>query len=323
MITINYLPHSRPIEYWKLTSYFLNNIKPENKKKIRVNILATINNNWLEYLNSDIESQVIIFPPSGENYLSKVRVASGDKNPYSIKLDEDCFMSSHVWDYFIENIHILDDPDTLIFSPLVSTNIPLVDNFIESYVVDNEVKNKLYELFLTRSMPNNLWGVDYSSLNQYTVFAEKWDCEGFYEGVGRINHYYRGIHPIRISIEAQMLLNDYVLNTVDRFISKQNYSIKQFDRPYFTNNIFAFRTEEWKNILQLPNDGFDEVPLSEYKNYNNKKCFYIENGFCLHPMYNTVFGFNPQFNIGMNNGIQKEFEVVNAFSEKVYENYKK
>ena len=316
MITIDYLPHARPIEYWKLTSHFLNNIKPENKKKIKVNILATNDTNWADYLDPEIACQVIIFPYNG-NYLAKAKMASNDPNPYSIKLDEDCFMSSHVWDYFIENIHILDDPETLIFSPLVSTNIPLVDQFIEAYIEDEEVKNQLYTLFLNRTMPNNIWGVDYSSLNKYTVNAETWNSEEYYQGVRNINHYYRGIHPVRISIEAQLLLNDYILNTMDRFLAKHEYSIKEFDRPYFTNNVFAFRTEEWRNVLQLPNDGFDEVPLSEYKNAQNKKCYYIDNGFCAHPMYNTVFGYNPESNIGMNNGLQKEIEIVNQYVQKI------
>jgi hypothetical protein len=141
MITIDYLPHARPVEYWRLTSHFLNNIKPENKKKIKVNILATNDEPWLDYLDPDIAAQVIIFPYNG-NYLAKAKLASKDENPYSIKLDEDCFMSNHVWDYFIENIHILDDPDVLLVSPLVSTNIPLVDEFIDTFIDDEKVKNK-------------------------------------------------------------------------------------------------------------------------------------------------------------------------------------
>ena len=106
MITIDYLPHARPIEYWKLTSHFLNKIKPKNKKKIKVNILATNDLNWADYLDSDIACQVIIFPYNG-NYLAKAKLSSQDENPYSIKLDEDCFMNNHVWDYLIENIQIL------------------------------------------------------------------------------------------------------------------------------------------------------------------------------------------------------------------------
>lgn len=315
-ITINYLPHSRPIEYWRLTSYFLNKIKPENKKKIKINVLATDDRSWLDYLGNDIDSQSIIFPYGG-NYLAKSYFASKDENPYSVKLDEDCFMSNHVWDYMIENIHILDDPDTLLLSPLVSTNIPLVDEFIEAYVEDSEVKKQLYSLFKNRHMPNNLWGVDYTSLNKYTVDSEEWNPEDYYKGVADINHYYRGIHPVRISIEAQLLLNEYILNTIDKLLSKQDYSLKEFNRPYFTNNIFAFKTEDWRKILQLPNDGFDEVPLSEYKNAYSKKCYYIDNGFCVHPMYNTVFGYNPQFDIGMNNGLKKEIEIVNQFVQKI------
>ena len=41
MISINYLAHNRPKKFWEITKYFLNKIKPENKSKIRVNILAT------------------------------------------------------------------------------------------------------------------------------------------------------------------------------------------------------------------------------------------------------------------------------------------
>lgn len=315
-ITINYLPHSRPIEYWKITSHFLNKIKEENKSKIKVNILATEDREWLNYLDPKINSNVILFPFNG-NYLNKVHFASKDSNPYSVKLDEDCFMSNYVWDFLIENINILDDPKNLLISPLVSTNIPLVDKFIESYITDNEVKNKLYEYFLNRTMPSNIWGVDYTSLNEYTINSDYWDSEKYYEGVAKINHYYRGIHPVRISAESQILINEYILNTIDRFFSKDNYSIKEFKAPYFTNNVFAFKTEDWRKILSLPNDGFDEVPLSEYKNAHNKKCFYIENGFCIHPMYNTVFGYNPQFNIGMDNGLQKEIEIVQNIASKV------
>lgn len=316
MITINYLAHSRPIEYWKITAYFLNKIKPENKKKIKVHILSTTNDDWSQYFDEEINYQITVFPFGG-NYLHKAKVASQDSNSYSVKLDEDCFMSNHVWDFLIENINILDDPETLIFSPLVSTNIPLVDRFIEAYIEDDKIKNELYQMFLDREMPSNIWGVNYTSLNEYTINAKEWNSENFYEGVRKINHYYRGIHPVRISVESQLLINEYILNTSDRFFSKQNYSIKQFNEPYFTNNVFAFRTEEWRKVLSLPNDGFDEVPLSEYKNQYNKKCYYIDNGFCMHPMYNTVFGLNPQKTIGMHNGKAKEIEIVKTLADKI------
>ena len=316
MISIYYLPHTRPIEYTKLTFHYLNQIKPENKEKIQLNIFATNDTDWVQYVHPDIKIRVIIFPYNG-NYLHKVSMASEDNNPYCVKLDEDCFMSNHVWDYLIENINILESDENLLLSPLVSTNIPLVDEFIESYVLDKDVKNKLYNYFLQRLMPNDLWGVDYTSLNKHTIDTDKWNPDQYYDSVWKINHYYRGIHPIRISVESQLLISDYIYETTDRFFRKHDYNIKEFTRPYFTNNIFAFKTKDWKKILMMPNDGFDEVPLNEYKNKYNKKCFYIENGFCMHPMYNTVFGFNPKFNIGMNNGLQKEIEIVQKFVNKL------
>lgn len=316
MISIYYLPHTRPIEYTKLTFHYLNQIKSENKKKIQLNIFATNDADWMQYVDPEIKTRVIIFPYNG-NYLHKVNMASEDNNPYCIKLDEDCFMSNHVWDYLIENIDILESEENLLLSPLVSTNIPLVDEFIESYILDEDLKNKIYDHFQKRLMPNDLWGVDYSSLNRHTIESDKWNPQEYYDSVWKINHYYRGIHPIRISVESQLLISDYIYQTTDRFFSKHEYSIKEFNRPYFTNNIFAFKTKDWKKILMMPNDGFDEVPLNEYKNQENKKCFYIENGFCMHPMYNTVFGFNPKFNIGMNNGLQKEIEIVQQFANKL------
>jgi hypothetical protein len=34
-------------------------------------------------------------------------------------------------------------------------------------------------------------------------------------------------------------------------------------------------------------------------------------------MYNTVFGYNPKFDIGMDNGMNKEIEIVKQFASKL------
>ena len=70
MININYLAHNRPKEFWEITKYFLNKIKPENKSKIRVNILATETPEW-EALDG-IETNLISFSHGGMNYMEKI-----------------------------------------------------------------------------------------------------------------------------------------------------------------------------------------------------------------------------------------------------------
>jgi len=317
IITINYLAHNhnRSKSFWNITKYFLDLIKDENKSKIRVNILTTEEENW-ESLDN-IETNVISFPAVGMNYMYKVRYASEQETEYSVKLDNDCFINNHLWDYMIENVHVLESEENLFVAPLLSNNIPLVDKFIESFVEDNSVKEEIYSCFLNRHMPNGLWGVDYSSLNEYTTESNVWNSEKFYEGVSKINHYYKGIHPIRISAESQIILNDYILQNFEKMVSRQNYSIEEFSCVYYTNSVFLIKTIEWKNILSTQAyDPFDEVQFNIFKNELNKKALYVKNGFSFHLTYNTIH--NPSYNswaIGMYNG--KVYE--NQLSDKIWE----
>ena len=313
MITINYLAHDRSNNFWNITKHFLNLIKEENKSKIRVNILSTHTTDF-ELLDG-IETNIVLFNFQ-YNYMSKVEYALSQNTEYSVKLDEDCFINNHVWDYMIENVNILEPEDNFIFVPLLSNNIPLVDQFIESFISDEFIKNEIYSLFLQRNMPNGLWGVDYSSLNQYTTEATSWNPSLFYEGVNRINHYYKGIHPIRISAEAQVILNDYIINNFNKITDKHIYSTEEFVCPYYTNSVFMIKTEDWKRSISMPGcDGFDEVPLNNFKNTFNKKTFYVKNGFSLHLTYNTIHNSNHNtWGIGMKDGINYE----NNLLEKIY-----
>jgi hypothetical protein len=307
MISVNYLAHNRPKEFWEITKYFLNKIKSENKFKIRVNILATETPEW-ESLDG-IETNLISFSHGGMNYMEKINYALSEDSEYSVKLDEDCFINNHVWDYMIENVNILDSEDNFAFAPLLSNNIPLVDQFIETFVVDEDVKNKIFKDFLKRNMPNGLWGADYSSLNEHTINAYSWNPSAFYDGVRKINHHYKGIHPIRICAEAQVILNDYIMNNFDRILDKQEYSIQEFACPYYTNSVFFIKTEDWRKVISLTAyDAFDEVQFNIFKEQFNKKTFYVGNGFSFHLTYNTIHNANHNaWGIGMQDG--KDYEV--------------
>ena len=316
-ITINYLSHNR-LDYSNLMFYFLSKIKPENKIKLKLNVLATHENNWdnkCKTLGIDYKIHII---NTYHNYLDKIRIAISSNTEYSVKLDEDCFTNNHVWDYLIENVGELQNNDVLTLSPVMSNNIPSCDYFIEDFISDDLVKNNVYNHFLNRPMPNGLWGVDYTLLNKFTIDATEWDVNKFYEGLNFLNTNTKGIHPLRISYEAQIEINNYILNNIDKFISNNEFKLFEINSPYFTNSLFFIKTSEWVNILSQPTiDAYDEIALNKYKRDNNKKFLFVKNGFGIHPMFNTVFGNNNPWGIGIVNGEQLEQNFYTDLKNKI------
>lgn len=313
MITINYLSHQRMgiDKYWQITCHYLNKIKPENKKKIKLNILATREYDWSGSLQ-DIDHDVYYFPDIEVNYMQKIHTAVTTSGKYAVKLDEDCFIPNHIWDYIIENIDVLDDEDNFILTPILSNGVPHTDRFVETFILDEEVKKTIYGSYLNREMPNGLWGADYTPLNEFTVGSTEWNSQKYFEGVSKLNTYLKGIHPIRICAEAQVAMNDYIVDNLDRLSQKNNYSIKTFTEPYYTTSTFIIKTEDWINLLNMgAHDSFDEIQLNLYREKYNKNFLYIENGFSIHTIYNTIYGNKNIWNIGLENGQEYEYEFVN------------
>lgn len=321
MINICYLSHNR-IEYkkyWRITSHILNNIKPENKEKVKLSILATNNiPEWEAWAPDDIETELVLFEKSEINLMEKIRYAAESDTEYIVKHDEDVFFSNHVWDYIIENIDVLQNGDNLLITPLLSNNIPLVDTFIPAFIENESVKNKMYDLFKSQEMPNGLWGIDYSPLNEFTVNASEWNPEKYYEGVSNLSTNFKGIHPMRISAEAQIVLNDYILDNFDRMLEKHEYGFVEMTQPYFTTSTFFMKTEELAKIVNMTAyDAFEEVQLNMYRHESNKKLLYVSNGFGIHTMYNTVYGNKNIWNIGMEDGYTYEVNLVATINEKL------
>jgi hypothetical protein len=312
ILTINYLSHGRP-EYFSLSKNILKNISDENKSKIHLNILYSRDFDW----ESEIEGLGIstslykIDENRYDNYLYKIKIATEASTKYSCKLDEDCFISEHTWDYIINNLDILEDEKNIVLSPIISNNIPFCDLFMEQFL-DKNVFENVCNLFLKQRMPNGLWGVDYSSLDRFTIFSDKWDCELFYKAVLELDTDTKGIHPLRINYEAQVLINDFIISNPEKIFNRQNYSISFLSRPYFTNSFFFIKTETWKNIINsVIYDAYDEITLNKQMRDSNKKIAYINNGFCSHMMFNTVYGNKNKWNIGGEDGwtYEKEFYI--------------
>lgn len=316
-ITINYLSHDR-LDFCELMFHFLSKIKEENKQKIKINILASQENNWKELCDPlGIEYSVHIIK-SNRNFLDKIDIALSTDTKYSVKLDEDNFANNHIWDYMIEKVDVLNNEEYLALAPVMTNNIPSCDFFIEDYIKDEEVKSMIYGYFLNRSMPNGLWGVDYTVLNKHTINAKQWNPKAFYESVANLGTQIMGIHPLRISYEAQKTINDYIIDHIEDFVNKKEYEIFTVDVPYYNNGISVIKTDEWRKILsQSSVDGFDEISLNIYKNKHDKKILFIKNAFAVHPMYNTVFGDKNPWNIGVANGQQAESDFYKKLVNKV------
>ncbi len=317
MITINYLSHNRP-NFSELTFYFLNKIKEENKSKITLNILATTECNWFEKIKLVDGIKVYIhIVNSANNYLDKLNIALNSGTEYSIKLDEDCFINNHIWDYIIENVSLLIDDNNLLISPIMSNNIPSCDLFINNAISDEIIRNKVHQFFLKRPMPNGLWQVNYEPLNKFTLEADNWDYEAFYNGVSELDSNIKGIHPLRISYEAQLEINNYISNNISIVKDKLDYSITEIKAPYFTNSLFCIKTKTWADIVRNRVDEFDEIALNNYKRKNNSKILFINNGFGLHLMYNTVFGNRNPWGIGVENGELYELDFYNTLIKQI------
>lgn len=300
IITINYLSHLRE-NYHKLFFYFLKKIKEKNKQKIKLNILSSTEKNWNEECEDlGVEFELKLFPNFNTGYIDKIKYASQSESPYSIKLDEDCFFNNYIWDFIIENIHILQDEKILCLTTTMSNSIPSCDLFIEDFIKNDGVKKLIYENFKKRVMPNGLWGVDYTTLNEYTINSTKWNPEEFYNGVEKLNTEIKGIHPLRICYESQKIINQETLKNIHFLISKEEYEFQEIISPYFTNIFFVIKTSNWKKILENSIQ-YDEISLNNFKKTNNLKIMYIKKGFSIHLNFNTIFGNKNPWGIGGEN----------------------
>ena len=116
--------------------YFMGKIKPENKQKIKLNILTTgRNKQQFSNLPKDIHTVTTCFPDDN-NYMQKIEFATKQKETYSIKLDEDIFFSNYVWDFIIENIDKLDD--AMFMSPILSTGVSFIDDYMDALFTNEE-----------------------------------------------------------------------------------------------------------------------------------------------------------------------------------------
>ena len=136
------------------------------------------------------------------------------------------------------------------------------------------------------------WGVDYSSINNEVEKLETWNGDNFYEAVKKIDHHYKGVHPIRLNHAAQLQLNEYILELYPTIRMSENFSlIYNKSYPYFCSGLYCIQTSLLEKVLNSKDlfvDPFEEVALNKYRDMHKLNMVIIKNSAAIHPVYNSV-----------------------------------
>lgn len=226
------------------------------------------------------------------NYMDKVRFATQyaeEKNiPYMMKCDNDIFFNAATLDYMVANLGLLDSGKFLTLGPTLSSGIPSVENFTRSYLFGYE-RATVEKMFLNTQFYDRD-GASYAFLNEHTIGADTWDSAKFFTAVRSMNHHYKGIHPIRINMEAINYVNQCILQNKSKFFqSAPSGVIEDTEAPYLCDSVFCIRRDVYKQIIHdssLFVDAYDEVPLNKYAWQHGMGHLFVENGFGIHILYN-------------------------------------
>ncbi len=279
MININFLPWNR-VNFLEYNISQLIKLDDDLKKIIKVSFHNSGESEIFNYIEILTENNIIsencLYAP-GFNYTQKVNSASSSDCQYSISCDEDCLCPTYSWKQLIESRNLLNN-NVCCLIPNISNVIPTFDEFLDSNF--NNLKEKYYTLLKEVNF-GNLWGVNYHNLNGWN------DIDDFYNRVRVIDHFYKGIHPIRLSRNIQIELLKDISENLETILVPKAFELKECTRPYMCNNMFMMKTSEWNDAIKnFSRDPFDEVSINIYREHNNKKYFIIKSANVIHPFYN-------------------------------------
>ena len=251
---------------------------------------------WMQYFKDnkpDFNTQLAIY--NNSSYLDKIRSAHNTSTPFSCKYDDDVLISSHVWDFIMDNLDKITDK-TPIISPILTNGIPTVEFFVEDFCLPEE--NKIAKsLFLSGYVDPDIWGLNFSEVNTKIKSMTEWNGQEYWNFVSKVKtewdtrdvpwYYFmvRGVHPARFTYEYNKFIADCIIKNQEKFFSKQNYYFDTYAAPYFTNNMFVSKTNYWRDTFKLFNDGWDEGQLTLKEKIDKSSILYIRNGFGIHMAY--------------------------------------
>lgn len=207
-----------------------------------------------------------------------------------VKVDDDIFMDKNSWLLFLASA--MKSESDVLLSPVITTGLPSVELFVQHYLTDSEAE-EVRELFDAVVFPNSLWGVDYSTLN----FRYRLGLEQFLRAVKALPTDYLGIHPVRISPEAQARLLQLGLKALDRGIVQQVKDDLEESTSYFCNNVFSLHRSSARKLIRgfflrrFRFDGYDELGINWLISRGFVRHYVIKKALAIHPSFNSAPGF--------------------------------
>jgi len=285
-VHLNFLQHRR--NYIELFVKLFNRTSEETRKLTHVNFLITEPVDFPSNTNFNYSVQSFGGHREINNYKNKMEWMVQQDCEYILKYDEDMFMGPHVIDYMVKNRNILDSSDILLLTPCVNIGVPTCDMFIEDFCTDNS-KAEIEKTFLKQDLAKTAgerWDIDeFDILNNFTTKANEWFSNDYWDAVSALSTELKGIHPVRVSQDAQVKLCEEVIENIGQFMSKQEYSIVQKNYPYLCNDVSLMRTDVYRNIKFDP---YDEININAYRKKNKLNFGYIRRGFAMHIIYAFV-----------------------------------
>jgi len=272
------------------------NIQHIDKVRLCIYVEEILFNQWVGYFKiNKPRFDIQLIKCANSDYLSRVHHAQKTEFKYSCKLDDDVLVSRHVWDFIIENLHVIDKQHPII-APILTNGIPSVELFARDFLTDEE-REKAYDILLKGSVADEFWGLNYTAINQKIKSMSEWNGREYWDYVAIADTQWetrpvpwgyfqvRGVHPARFSAEYNFYIADIISKNKEKFFGKNAYGFEEYKAPYFTNNMFISETSFWKRSLGIAHDGWDEGQLSLQMSIDDATPLYITNGFGIHMAY--------------------------------------
>jgi hypothetical protein len=275
-------------------------MKEENKKNIQLYAYCHESNAdvWEDMLSmvvaNGIEAMLVSMP--SDRYLEKVAVAHQSTAEYTCKWDDDVFINRYVWDFLIENVHMLEDPTVSVLAPTLSNGMPSVELFIKDFLTEEET-SIAHKILLKDNINPSMFGCNYESVYNAVKNATEWDGEAYWKMMDEINPtkdrtglpwFYtivKGVHPARFSYDYNMFLANHAIANVDTILKKGDHYFDRYITPYFCNNLFISTTEFYVSSQELFFDHWDEGQMTMLANRRDQRPMYVRNCYGIQMAY--------------------------------------
>lgn len=283
----------------KAALYEFSNIKPENRKQVHLVVYCHEANEqvWTDMLYPVVEAgiDVSIAAMPSDTYIDKATIASQSEYPYLCKWDDDTYINRYVWDFMIENVSVVDQPDVGVLVPTLSNGIPSIGLFIEDFLTSDETA-LVHQIFLKDNIPVDIWGCNFDAVHEAIKNMKNWDDLSYWKIVdinnpikNRNHPWYmflaKGVHPGRFSYDYNMFLAKHAEHNIDKITSPGDYYLDKYKAPYLCNNLFMSTTEFYKQAQKLFFNHWDEGQLTVYMNLLDQSPVFVRNCYGIQPAY--------------------------------------